>query len=991
MSSYTYILGVDFVLATNIDLAAFQNTISGSSISSSTIQYGIRSGTSVALFFSGTLSGGDITTLNGLVANYIFIAPTTLVYVDTTTVQTVTNKQLTTSNTIIDPTVTTKILGFSLTGMASSTQLTLSSTISANRIYTFPDAGVNSNILLTNSSGTQTIASGNLAFSNVASILTLANTTGSTSSSTGALQVAGGAYFGAATVHNQISTFNGAGSTVLSTGSLYVNPTTTALTGASTYYFTYIAAPITTASTFTGSASSLFIAGAPTVTTGGTGYALNVAAGTARIGGVLQIPTGASNGYILSSDANGNASWIAQVAPFTGFLDGTVSAPGAYWISQTSTGFYRPGSGQIYISLAGTNTAGFSPTSTFSSVNLTLTGLGSTTNTLSTIYVNPTTTALTGASPYFFIFFAAPVTTASTFSSTASTVYIAGAPTVTTGGTGYALNIASGNFITAGNVSLSGTSAVFALSGTTSSITVAGTTTSTSSTTGSVLLSGGLGINTATAATSATNGGSLTTTGGIGVALASYFGANVSLSGTSAVLALSGASSSITVASTTTSTTATTGSVLLSGGLGINTATAATSATNGGSLTTAGGIAVALTSYFGANVSLSGTSAVFALSGASSNVTLANTTASTTSSTGALQVAGGGYFGANSLFNANLTLSGASSTLALSGASSTVTLANTTASTSSSTGALQVAGGGYFGANSLFNANVTLQGASATLVLTGASSKLTLANTTASTSSSTGALQVAGGAYFGTGSIFNALTTFNGTGSTVSTAATIYINPATTGLSGASNYYFTYIDTPVTTASTFTGSASTLFIAGPPTITTGGTGFALNIASGTTRVGGTLQIPTGANNGFVLKTDASGNASWASPAPTISYFNAINNATFTSNSTSLVNITTMTLTPNIAGTYWVTFTASFRVQNANTTATFDLALNGTSITSTPNVFVQNAQQNTYTAVINVVQAFNGSTDVVTARVSSSSGSSAITLTYRSIYAVRMTA
>jgi hypothetical protein len=84
-----------------------------------------------------------------------------------------------------------------------------------------------------------------------------------------------------------------------------------------------------------------------------------------------------------------------------------------------------------------------------------------------------------------------------------------------------------------------------------------------------------------------------------------------------------------------------------------------------------------------------------------------NNAASTGSTNGALQVAGGAYFGANSLMAANLTLSGTTSTLSLSGASSVITLSNTTASTSSSTGALQVAGGAYFGANSLFNANLT--------------------------------------------------------------------------------------------------------------------------------------------------------------------------------------------------------------------------------------------------------------------------------------------
>jgi hypothetical protein len=92
-------------------------------------------------------------------------------------------------------------------------------------------------------------------------------------------------------------------------------------------------------------------------------------------------------------------------------------------------------------------------------------------------------------------------------------------------------------------------------------------------------------------------------------------------------------------------------------------------------------------------------------------------TASTSSSTGALQVSGGIYVGANSLFSGNITFNGTSSNISLTGASSSISLTgassfirittNTTASTSSSTGALQVAGGAYFGAASLFAGNLT--------------------------------------------------------------------------------------------------------------------------------------------------------------------------------------------------------------------------------------------------------------------------------------------
>jgi hypothetical protein len=152
-------------------------------------------------------------------------------------------------------------------------------------------------------------------------------------------------------------------------------------------------------------------------------------------------------------------------------------------------------------------------------------------------------------------------------------------------------------------------------------------------------------------------------------------------------------------------------------------------------------------------LNLTDTSSTLALSGASSVLTLSNTTASTSSSTGALQCAGGAYFGANSIMNANLTLQGSSSTLALSGASSVLTLSNTTGSISSSTGALQCAGGAYFGGNNIINRNLTIN----------STGSIILSNTTASTSSSTGALQCAGGAYFGANSIFNANVSLRGT------------------------------------------------------------------------------------------------------------------------------------------------------------------------------------------------------------------------------------
>ena len=265
---------------------------------------------------------------------------------------------------------------------------------------------------------------------------------------------------------------------------------------------------------------------------------------------------------------------------------------------------------------------------------------------------------------------------------------------------------------------------------------------------------------------------------------------------------------------------------------------------NTGATTLSSTLEVTGATTLSSNLTLNGASATLSLSGASAKLTIANTTASTSSTTGALQVAGGAYFGANSLFGGNVTMNGSlnvgtvgtsdnrinfngltldagtnmtviaeriyetltekselllfkgndpatasgpdrirmrasefrfqtyttaedysgmsdnNNRLIISNAGD-ISISSTTASTSSSTGALQVAGGAYFGAASIFAGNVNING---TLTTAGLSiSTLSLSGSTASTSSSTGALQVAGGAYFGAASLFGGNLTNNAT------------------------------------------------------------------------------------------------------------------------------------------------------------------------------------------------------------------------------------
>ncbi len=101
----------------------------------------------------------------------------------------------------------------------------------------------------------------------------------------------------------------------------------------------------------------------------------------------------------------------------------------------------------------------------------------------------------------------------------------------------------------------------------------------------------------------------------------------------------------------------------------------------------------------------------------------------------------------------NVTTIGTLTSLAVTGAGSVggaFTLSNSTDSTSSTTGALRCAGGAYFGGASVFNSSAAIAGT------------VSLSSTAASTSASTGALQCAGGAYFGAACYMNDKLATNG-------------------------------------------------------------------------------------------------------------------------------------------------------------------------------------------------------------------------------------
>jgi hypothetical protein len=258
---------------------------------------------------------------------------------------------------------------------------------------------------------------------------------------------------------------------------------------------------------------------------------------------------------------------------------------------------------------------------------------------------------------------------------------------------------------------------------------VSNTASSTSTQSGAVIVTGGMGVGGTVYASS------FVTQGGLG-----------SISGVAFITTLNlTATNTVSVTGTTSATSTTTGALTVVGGVGI-----------GGDIYV-GGRLIDTTSGLAYGVFTTGTTSTFVIS---------NTTTSTGTTTGALVVTGGVGIGGNlyiggQIIGAGGQAIGSNST----GTTSTFIVLNTTASTSTNTGALQVRGGVGIG-GSVYIANTSyIDGAqiitSATIAsfsaavtgTTGTTSTFLISNTTNSTSTTTGALQVRGGAGIG-GNVF---------------------------------------------------------------------------------------------------------------------------------------------------------------------------------------------------------------------------------------------
>ena len=267
----------------------------------------------------------------------------------------------------------------------------------------------------------------------------------------------------------------------------------------------------------------------------------------------------------------------------------------------------------------------------------------------------------------------------------ASTVYIQDAPGA---GTNQTLTNAWAFFVNAGKSKFQG------------AVTISDSTSSTTTGTGCLILSGGLGLLGAINAGGNISGNTLISTVSTGTApltvssttvvsnlnaslLNGNTFANPGAIGSGTAATTIAASGVVTFSNSTASTNSSTGALVLSaGGLAIGNTTDASSSTNGGSFTTAGGFACAKQGFFGTSVTAS--TLISTVSTGTAPLTVSSTTVVSNLNASLLN--------GNTFANPGAIGSGtAATTIAASGI---VTFSNSTVSTSNSTGALVLSAGG---------------------------------------------------------------------------------------------------------------------------------------------------------------------------------------------------------------------------------------------------------------------------------------------------------
>ena len=292
-------------------------------------------------------------------------------------------------------------------------------------------------------------------------------------------------------------------------------------------------------------------------------------------------------------------------------------------------------------------------------------------------------------------------------------------------------NLSSGNaVITGGSVNGSPIGASSASTGAFTTLTASGT----------AIVSGNVVAASGTASQSTTQG-ALVVTGGVGISGSAFIGSILNAAGaatlqsTLAVTGVSTLNGNVVAASGTASTNTTTGALVVAGGVGISGAlnvaggltTSANGAVNGGGLTTSSTTAylfnetATTVNAFGAATTLNtgnagSTTNMAGIVKVSGNLVATSGTASTTTGTGALVIAGGA--GISGALNVGGTSShtGAATFASTVIASGNVVAASGTASTSTTTGALVVVGGAgisgntYIGGSIVITGNLTVNG-----------------------------------------------------------------------------------------------------------------------------------------------------------------------------------------------------------------------------------------------------------------------------------------
>ena len=400
-----------------------------------------------------------------------------------------------------------------------------------------------------------------------------------------------------------------------------------------------------------------------------------------------------------------------------------------------------------------------------------------------------------------------------TINTTDSTATTNGSATFA-GGVGVASTLrVGGSVFSAGNLTLSNTTGILSFAGS-----ITGTSTTDSTALGS---------------------GAITTAGGLSVGKIARIGGNLFVSGTTGLtgaLTLTSATASgvVSITNATATTSATTGALVVTGGVGITSAifaagkatfsdaTDSTSITTGGTIVS-GGLGVSKAVFLGTTLNVAGIATLGSIStGAISSsgvITSTNATNSTSVGTGSAIFSGGVSVALNTNVGGNLSITGTSTFTGNQIASGIVNITNTTDSSTLTAASLVTAGGASVGKTLRVGENAVITGG---ITVSGATVSL---NTTVSTNSASGAFVVSGGV--GVGGALNVADTLGVTGLATFSAAT-----STSGIASFLNV----------TDSTSLGSGSI--------VTAGGIGVAKQL-----RVGTSLTV---AGNTNVVALNASG-------------------------------------------------------------------------------------------------------------------------------------